>query len=383
MELAPESVPVPPAPSRHDFKIVRLAEGDARCASDHLADLKHLILESQGMYPRIDHWYRDRVLPGLRSDERVAFIGYLHEQPVISAVLKKGEQAKFCHLKIADSLQNSHLGELFFSVMALEIRDLAKSIHFTLPETLWDTKGDFFKSFGFLSANVAHEQYRLFDRELHSQASFAQVWRSALEKFPKIAHLYSCGGFSPDNQLLLSVRPDYAEMILSKRKTVELRRKFSHRWVNHRINIYASSPVMSLVGEARVARVTADHPNVIWSLFNRQVGCSRVEFDNYAKGVERLYAIELDEVKAYRDRLPLVQMERLVDGVLVPPQSYLTLEKNKPWAKAVSIAAYLHGCLRSTMSLGLDIGRFGDRMRILPDTPEHPEIQEQREFKFR
>ncbi len=361
MGITKDSLHALPGLSREDFRIVRLAEGDARCKSDHLADFRELILTNQGMYPRIEQWYRDKVLPGLRCDERVAFVGYLHEQPVISAVVKKGGDAKFCHLKIAESLQNTHLGELFFSVMALEIRDLARSIYFTLPETLWETKGAFFKSFGFTTVELANEQYRLFDRELRSEASFAQVWRAALEKLPKIAHLHSCGGFSPDNQLLLSVRPDYAQKIFSGKKTVELRRKFSYRWVNHRINIYASAPVMSLMGEARISRVVADHPNAIWSLYHERTGCSRAEFELYAENADILYAIELDEVKPYREWLPLVQMEKLVENALVPPQSYLTLEKNKPWAKAVSIAAYLHGCLRSTINLAVDIGRTGAR----------------------
>src|SRR6266498_1787465 len=128
---------------KENFQIVRLAEGDVRCKSDHLAKFENLILGNQPMYPEIERWYSSKVLPGIRKDERVAFIGYLNERPAVSAVVKKGSDAKFCHLRIHEALQDSNLGEVFFSLMALEIRDLAKGIHFTLPESLWKEKGPF------------------------------------------------------------------------------------------------------------------------------------------------------------------------------------------------------------------------------------------------
>jgi predicted transcriptional regulator len=337
-----------------NFKIVRLAEGDVRCRADSLVEFEELILRNVEMYPAIGKWYREKVLPGIRHSERVAFVGYLDEKPAVSALVKKGAAAKFCHLRISDDLQSTHLGEVFFSLMALEIRDLAKNVFFTLPESLWNDKGQFFQSFGFSSAEVAENQYRLFDRELECRATFSMVWQAVLEKIPKLSDAYSFGGFSPDNQLLLSIRPEFAERILKRTKTVEIRRRFSRRWLGHRINIYASAPVMSLVGEARIAGIVVSKPEEIWSRFENQIGCTRMEFDHYTQGAEELYAMELDEVRAYRDRFPLAQISSLLRENLVPPQSYFTLEKNKPWAKAISIAAYLHGCFKSKLSLAID-----------------------------
>ncbi len=365
---------------KENFQIVRLAEGDVRCKSDHLSNFEDLILANQRMYPEIERWYSKKVLPGIRQDERVAFIGYLNERPAVSAVVKKGNDAKFCHLKIREDLQDSNLGEVFFSLMALEIKDLAKCIHFTLPETLWKQKGLFFQSFGFNSAELAEAQYRLFDRELACSALFPAVWGSVIEKIPKLADMYAFGGFSSDNQLLMSVKPEFAERIMKRKKTVELRRRFSTRWLNHRINIYASAPVMSLMGEARIAGVIANKPEVIWERFQDQIGCSREEFDAYATGTDELYAIELDDVRPYRERLPLVQISHWVNEDLTPPQSYFTLEKNKPWAKAVSLAAYLHGCFKSTMSFALDIGSHRNtqdtRVSSAPSAPRmtQPEL---------
>lgn len=346
---------------KENFQIVRLAEGDVRCKSDHLANFKDLILSNHQMYPKIECWLSEKVLPGIRQDERVAFIGYLDEKPAVSAVVKKGNDAKFCHLRIHEDLQESNLGEVFFSLMSLEVRDLAKDIHFTLPESLWKVKGPFFQSFGFHSAKLAEAQYRFWDNELACSASFSSVWSSVLHKMPKLSHLYSLGGFTPDNQILMSIKPEYAERIMNRKKSVELRRKFSTRWIDHRINIYASAPVMSLMGEARIAGVVRNKPEVIWERFHDQIGCSRAEFDNYAAGTDELYAIELDDIKRYRNRLPLTDMSHLLNQNLTPPQSYMTLERGKPWAKAISLAAYIRGCLKSTVSIALDIGSSSDK----------------------
>ena len=351
-----------------NFQIVRLAEGDVRCKSDHLANFENLILANQRMYPEIERWYSNKVLPGIRQEERVAFIGYLNEKPAVSAVVKKGSDAKFCHLRINEELQDSSLGEVFFSMMALEIRDLAKDIHFTLPESLWKEKGPFFQSFGFRSAELAEAQYRLFDRELACSATFPTVWDSVLQKIPKLADLYAFGGFAADNQLLMSMKPEFAERIMRRKKTVELRRKFSTRWIGHRINIYASAPVMGLMGEARIAGVVANTPELIWDRFHDQIGCTRAEFDTYVIGTDQVYAIELDEVRPYRDRFPLGHISHLIKEHLTPPQSYMTLENNKPWAKAVSLAAYLHGCFKSTMSLALDVGSMTRKTKTPPDS---------------
>lgn len=347
---------------KENFEIVRLAEGDIRCKSDHFADFKNLILSNHCMYPEIEYWLAEKVLPGIRQEERVAFVGYLDQKPAVSAVVKKGDDAKFCHLRIHEDLQDSNLGEVFFSLMSLEIRDLAKNIHFTLPESLWKTKGPFFRSFGFHSATMAESQYRFWENELACSTPFSTVWKSVLQKMPKLSHLYAFGDFAPDNQILMSVKPEFAERIMSRKKTVELRRRFSTRWINHRINIYASSPVMSLLGEARIAGVVRNKPEIIWERFHNEIGCSRTEFDEYASGANELFAIELDDVKQYRSRIPLMQMSHLLNEELTPPQSYMTLENGKPWAKAISLAAYIHGCLKSTVSLAMDIASFSEKV---------------------
>jgi predicted transcriptional regulator len=341
-----------------NLEIVRLAEGDVKHNTDHLSDFRNLLIQNEPLYPSIIPWLKGKVLPGIRHNERVAFVGYLDGIAAVSAVVKKGNDAKFCHLKIRTDLQNSHLGELFFMMMALEVRDLAKTIYFTLPEALWRQKSSFFNSFAFSTPQICETQYRLFDREFCCSATFADVWRSIVLKLPKLAHYYPHGEFAADNHLVFSVKPRLAQKILEHKKTVEIRRRFSHRWLGQTINLYASAPVMSLVGEARIAGITKNTPEAIWQKYHHQIGCSRREFDMYAGNAMELFAIELDHAESYRKSVPLVQLSDVMHERLHAPQSYYTLERNKPWAKAVSIAAYLGGSFKTTISFARRIAPF-------------------------
>jgi predicted transcriptional regulator len=330
-----------------DIKIVRLDTGDVRHETDHMADFRRKILECEPMYPGIGKWLRSKVSPGIISGERAAFVGYLGDQPVVTAVAKRGADAKICHLKIADHLQNTNLGEVFFSLMAIELRAgkiKPSEAHFTLPQSLWDTKHDFFDSFGFSNVELHDNQYRSFDPELKSRAVFGDVWTSVLSKMPKLASMYTLGGFSLDSALLLSIRPKYSQMILRGEKTVELRRKFSTRWEKSLVNLYESSPTQGLVGEAVIDKVHHLSVSSIWRQFAGRIGCSKKELQEYASGVNKLYALELAHVRPYRAPISVAWAETLLSESLVAPQSYLTLEENKNWGQAISLSAYMHGC---------------------------------------
>ncbi len=336
---------------KDDFRIVRLNEADAIGLSDHLINLEDLVLAHEEMYPQIDNWFSNKVIPGLKSSERTAFVGYMDEIPVVSAVVKKNEHSKFCHLKIKEDFQNENLGNLFFLLMALEVRNVAEEIHFTLPESLWEKKKFFFQSFGFYNTVNAGTQYRLFDRELKCSSSFSEVWNSALEKLPDIAVTFSVGGYSLNNKLLMSIHPKYAKRILYGKKKVELRRKFTKKWEYANVCLYSSSPIQALIGEAKIDRVVVGEPNFIWEKFNLDLGCSKDEFDKYAGSSKKVYAVVFGEVRPYKLSIPRSQLSYLLTKDLKPPQSYCFLEKNKSWAEAVSIAALLQANFRKTKEL--------------------------------
>ena len=331
---------------KNDFRIARVGSADAIRRTDALKVFSELVVRNEGMYPGIAKWLDAKVLPGLKSNERIGFVGYLNGAPSVSAVVKRGARSKICHLRVADSLQDSHLGELFFSLMALEIRGSAKEVHFTLPESLWERKQSFFKAFGFHRVELSGTQYRLFDTELRCSSPFSSFWAAVLEKLPKLAGLFSVGGQSWEHALLMSIRPQHAERVLEGKKKVEIRRRFAPKWTGQKVSLYASRPLGAIVGEAQIGSVVSGKPALIWEQFSTDVGCTKEEFDRYTEGAQGVYAIVLNEVVRYSDRIPVEQLACLLNEELVPPQSYCSIESNRPWSEAASVASLLHSSLR-------------------------------------
>jgi predicted transcriptional regulator len=328
-------------PRTGNLQVVRLSEKDACAGSDHLQKLRWLVLENEPMYPNIDKWFDAKVVPGLKNSERIGYVGYLDEKPAVSAVVKRGGAAKFCHLRIREDLQDAHLGEAFFALMGLEVRDFAKEVHFTLPAGIWERENKFFKSFGFTKAVKARQQYRSFEDELRCSSSFDEVWKTILEKLPKIARAFSVDGHSLDNRLLISLKAEHARKVFLGKKKVEIRRKFSKKWSGCKVSIYASGREHCLAGEVLISRVVVDKPESIWERFHQQIGCTREEFDKYTRSLSEIYAVVLENAMPYRKRIPLGELSDLTKKKLRPPQNYYVLNNNTNWAEVASIGALL------------------------------------------
>ena len=327
-----------------DFRLAKMGEAEARRSTDDMRILRKLITENQPMYPNIDRWFDQKVVPGMRSSERVAWVAYEGENAIASAVLKLGRKSKFCHLRIHQDFQDLDLGRMFFSQMTFEARHLAKEIHFTLPESLWFKKAKFFESFGFTCANKSLRQYRRGDTELACSAHLPVVWSAVLRKLPSLRQKFSVSGYSLNNDILVSIRPEYAHQILSGKKLVEIRKRFSERWAGSRVVLYASSPEKALIGEATIRSVTAGHPKEIWARFGSSIGCSPAQFEEYVGSSEKVSAIELEGATPYREPIGLAQLSHLVQEDLRPPQSFCDLrldDEESSWAKAVFVASLL------------------------------------------
>lgn len=334
---------------RNDFSIVRLCEKDVRGDSDHWRVFRELVLQNERMYPGIGKWVDRKVGPELDGRKRIAYIGYDREKPVVSAVVYRDRDAKFCHLRIGERLHEHHLGEVFFALMALEVRGIASRVHFTLPEGLWEAKRPFFRSFAFARADKTQKQYRLFEDEFRCSASFSRVWRAVLSKLPKLWTAFSVGGYSIDNGLVMSIRPQYAERLFTGRKSVEIRKGFARHWQGQRVTLYATSPAKRLVGEARIEKVFIGAPDEVWKIYGEGIGCARSEFDEYTGTARKISAVVMRDVRPFHTPLSIRVASELVAERLKPPQTHQAVHPGSGWANAISLAALLQS-------------RFGSRM---------------------
>jgi hypothetical protein len=247
------TLPLDPQPNVNGIRIVRLSGADPRRETDHWRAFRERIVSHEDRYPGIERWLRAKVAGGLGSPGRQAFLAYVGERAVASAVLKRGRSAKICHLSISEEHQDLGLGSVFFALMALAARPSAQAIHFTLPEGLWAERRAFFTSFGFDEAVPAKNQYRLFENELRCSAPWSTVWSAVMHKLPSLLQRCSFDGRSGENRMLLNLRAEEAKAILAGTMRVAIRRSVSPRWSGCGAVLYAGAPIDGLVGEAHVA----------------------------------------------------------------------------------------------------------------------------------
>jgi predicted transcriptional regulator len=121
--------------------------------------------------------------------------------------------------------------------------------------------------------------------------------------------------------MLLSINPKHVKNILEGNKQYEFRKRRCKQPVD-KIVIYATSPVMQVVGEADVLDIIEDSPEHVWSITSDYAGISKRFFDNYYSGREKAVAYKLGRVKQYSEPLLLSDL-----GINFAPQSfvYLTL----------------------------------------------------------
>ena len=124
--------------------------------------------------------------------------------------------------------------------------------------------------------------------------------------------------------LLLSIKPEYANLIFAGTKRVELRRVRPQLSRGDRIMIYVTAPVRALWAAVTVDRVVEAKPSALWALVKGDAGLSRKQFDDYFRGATTGYAIFLTGA-ALLARPVGLDMLRALWGRFHPPRSHIYL----------------------------------------------------------
>lgn len=130
--------------------------------------------------------------------------------------------------------------------------------------------------------------------------------------------------------LLLSVRPRFAEAILSGQKTVEVRRRRVAAREGSPVVLYASSPVMAVVGTAQLERSETLSLQDAWSSHGHAMGINRCEFDDYLAGTDTACLLFLAKALPLGAPLPLNDLRS--SRAFHPPQSYRYVAESDPTA---------------------------------------------------
>lgn len=119
-------------------------------------------------------------------------------------------------------------------------------------------------------------------------------------------------------KVLLSIKPEYAYLILKGVKRFEFRKSIFKRKGIKTVVIYATMPVGKVIGEFDVGEVISLEPQKLWQLTKPYAGITKDFFDDYFGTKKLAFAISVENPKEYKNPLAI---DDFLPGA-TPPQSY-------------------------------------------------------------
>lgn len=132
------------------------------------------------------------------------------------------------------------------------------------------------------------------------------------------------------NAILLSIRPRYAEAILSGRKRYEYRRAIPCRRDITRVLLYATAPVYRIVGECTIGRVVEGPMQSVWDRTSTRGGVTLDEFQRYFREAPIARALRLENPIAYPEP---IDPRAAIPGFR-PPKNFCYIYAAPEWARA-------------------------------------------------
>ena len=102
--------------------------------------------------------------------------------------------------------------------------------------------------------------------------------------------------------VILSIKPKFAELILNGKKRYEYRKVVFKQPVS-RIYLYASYPVCRIVGEFSPEDIISGAPVIVWSKTKEYSGIDQEYFEQYFQNKRSAYAIQVKAVKRYQSQI--------------------------------------------------------------------------------
>lgn len=98
--------------------------------------------------------------------------------------------------------------------------------------------------------------------------------------------------------VILSIRPDFVQKILSGEKQYEYRKIIFRKKVNI-IYIYATRPIGKIVGQFKISNIIYDDKEVVWDKTHCESGITKEFYDKYYHDKLKSVAIGIKDVIKY------------------------------------------------------------------------------------
>jgi type I restriction enzyme S subunit len=123
--------------------------------------------------------------------------------------------------------------------------------------------------------------------------------------------------------ILLSIKPKYIQKIIEESKKYEFRKQVFKKNVE-KAYVYASSPIMKIVGVFSIGEIITKNPHELWVELKDYSGLTEDEFFEYYKNKQLGVAIEVKDFTQFEK--PINPKEIIPN--FKPPQSFCYLYEN-------------------------------------------------------
>jgi predicted transcriptional regulator len=127
--------------------------------------------------------------------------------------------------------------------------------------------------------------------------------------------------------IVLSIKPIYANAILSGKKTVEFRKNGIPIDIKT-IVLYATQPEQKIIGYIDIKNCEMDHPSVLWEKYGENGLITFNDFNSYYEGKTIGKCFIIETVYKFTKPIPLNKCKVFTNS----PQSFVYLNKSE-WGK--------------------------------------------------
>lgn len=119
------------------------------------------------------------------------------------------------------------------------------------------------------------------------------------------------------HNIILPIKPEFAEKILNGEKRYEYRRRLCAKKID-KIYIYATAPEKRIIGEVDVTAKLCMKTEDLWKISKQHSGISKAYYTKYFNGMDVASAYQLGTVERYKKGVPLSAI-----GIDYAPQSFM------------------------------------------------------------
>ncbi len=125
---------------------------------------------------------------------------------------------------------------------------------------------------------------------------------------------------SPKNVILLSIHPEYVNLIKSGGKKIEFRKKSFSKSIS-KVLVYSTSPISKIIGYFNVLEIIKSTPTKLWKDFSRVGGITEDNYFKYYSNAEEAVGIKIGEMNLFENEVDISVLGT------VPPQSFKYLSE--------------------------------------------------------